>query len=78
MSGWDPFSKPLVDAGALRFVAPEGWTLGDRGRCRTCREPIAWATHRSTGRRAPFDAAGTSHISTCPNAEYWRQRAAAR
>jgi hypothetical protein len=39
--------------------------------CRSCGARIVWVTTRA-GKRAPLNRDGTSHFSTCPQAEKWR------
>lgn len=63
-------------AAELQAKLPEGWRLGVRnfrGSCRSCSAEILWATHEKTGRRSPFDLAGTSHFASCPEAAKWRR-----
>lgn len=55
------------------YVIPDGYTYTNRGSCRSCGAPIAWCTTRA-GKRAPLNPDGTSHYSTCPQADTWRKR----
>lgn len=48
----------------------EGSGSGDN--CRSCGAVIFWDKHPKTGRPHPFNADGTSHFATCPNAKEWR------
>lgn len=71
---------PLVDLeladGATVKVQP-GWMVEPDQRmttCRSCHALIYWARHSGTYRAAPFDADGTSHFGTCPDALKWRGR----
>ncbi len=42
------------------------------GSCRSCGEPVLWGKLKD--RPHPFNLDGTSHFSTCEQAEQWRQR----
>ena len=41
-------------------------------RCRSCNAVVTWGT-TDRGKRAPFDADGTSHFATCPDRRVWRK-----
>ena len=44
-----------------------------QARCRSCEAPIWWVkTER--GKNMPVNADGTSHFSSCPEANKWRRR----
>lgn len=49
----------------------------EAGRCRSCGAAIEWRI-TAKGRRAPYDLDGTSHFATCPEANDWRKKEAAR
>lgn len=76
MTAWEPFAKPI--AVPTSFRVPEPWRQTGTGKCRSCREPIAWAQHPHTGSKQPFDADGRRHMETCANSDFWRERAQAR
>lgn len=41
--------------------------------CRSCSSPVLWV--RTVHKKwAPLNSDGTSHFSTCPDAENWRKR----
>lgn len=41
--------------------------------CRSCSAEVLWVETQA-GRRAPLNRDGTSHFSTCPQADEWRNR----
>lgn len=47
--------------------------IGERAGCRGCSSPIFWVTHSRTGRKAPYDANGSSHFANCPKASQFRR-----
>lgn len=69
MTAWRPFDAPIVVPD--HWVVPPPWRMTGTGKCRSCRSPIAWAEHPQTGKKHPFDPIGASHVTSCPNREYW-------
>ena len=47
--------------------------IGDPGTCRGCNAPITWIRHKND-RAVPYDADGTNHFVTCPEAARFRRR----
>lgn len=45
---------------------------GDRAECRSCGAVIYWREHPTTHKNHPYNADGTSHFGTCPDADKWR------
>lgn len=45
---------------------------GEGDKCRSCGADIFWDKHPKTGRPHPYNADGTSHFATCPDAQRWR------
>lgn len=57
------------------FSVPEGWLPDEHSaRCRSCHALILWC-RTPNQKRAPLNPDGTSHFSSCPQAEQWRRRA---
>jgi hypothetical protein len=54
------------------FAIPEGYIADKVGACRSCSAKIMWTT-TPRGKRAPLNADGTSHFSTCPQRDTWRK-----
>jgi hypothetical protein len=46
--------------------------VGEEGNCRSCGAPIWWIKHRN-GRTGIYNIDGTSHFSTCPDAQNHRK-----
>ena len=56
------------------FEIPERWAPDPKqSACRSCSAPIVWCK-TPAGKRAPVNPEGTSHFSTCPQADRWRRR----
>ncbi len=53
-------------------VAEDG--LGKPDPCRGCGQTMYWKDHPTTGTPHPFNADGTSHFGTCPEADKFRGR----
>ena len=56
------------------WTLPEGWTPDNIGHCRSCSADILWCV-TPRGKKAPINADGTSHFSTCPDSVAWRRQA---
>ena len=55
------------------FEIPERWAPDPKqSACRSCESPIVWCK-TPAGKRAPVNPDGTSHFSTCPQADRWRR-----
>ena len=48
--------------------------VGKRGWCRACKAEIFFVYHIDTDRYAPYDADGTNHFITCPEAGRFRRK----
>lgn len=48
---------------------------GDMGTCRSCGAMVVWVLNPKTGKRPPYNADGTSHFATCPQAPSWKGKA---
>lgn len=67
------------------WLIPDGWTVAPRAtptHCRSCQQPVLFATNEKTGKASPFDYVpniheptdSVSHFATCPQAASWRKR----
>lgn len=52
---------------------PQGATPARTAACRSCAAPVLWVITHKSGRPSPLNQDGTSHFSTCPQAERWRR-----
>lgn len=68
----DPMAA-LAAGETVAWTVPAGWTIGELGHCRSCGDPVMWAT-TPAGKRAPLNQDGVSHFATCPQASTWRRK----
>lgn len=60
----------------VSWLIPLGYQPDGVGACRSCHQIVLW-THTQRGNKAPLNQDGTSHFSTCPQADGWRKPTAA-
>lgn len=65
-------STPRERLAARGWAYPEGWEPSSFGTCRSCKAAVLWCV-TPAGKRSPVNADGTSHFSTCPQADNWRK-----
>ena len=71
----DRVAVMIVDLEAARKnIARLLRSVGSVSTCRGCSQSIVWVKHNS-GRSAPYDADGTPHFATCPQADQFRRKA---
>lgn len=46
--------------------------VGDASHCRGCSQAIFWVRH-ANGKAVPYDADGTNHFATCPQAANFKR-----
>lgn len=68
----------LTELNLTSWVIP-AWAIAPQGPggyrpvpCRSCGATVLWVDTRR-GRKAPLNADGTSHFSSCPQADAWRR-----